>query len=388
MSISMALFSPPTSSPLQNSNLIPKISLSLLSTKRISLVSLTRASSDNGTSTPASATVSATTVEAPKPVAVEEVQVKSPSENGTVGGEETDLTTTTTEIKFQDAKWVNGTWDLKQFEKEGKTDWDSVIVAEAKRRKWLEDNPETTSNDEPVLFDTSIIPWWAWMKRYHLPEAELLNGRAAMVGFFMAYFVDSLTGVGLVDQMGNFFCKTLLFVAVAGVLFIRKNEDLDKLKGLIEETTLYDKQWQAAWKEPESSSSSTVSSKKNLHEVVRHKENQGRYPDHSPTIPPRPTGTGRSWRPNGNHVKSAVTGSRTRDGGHLSRGLWRCRRWGHELTVDTEAFERTVVEISKLGGSGGGQFNVPPGRWLTTPFNLTSHMTLFLAEDSEILGVD
>ncbi|WZZ73554.1 hypothetical protein YC2023_084924 [Brassica napus] len=68
--------------------------------------------------------------------------------------------------------------------------------------------------------------------------------------------------------------------------------------------------------------------------------------------------------------------------------LWRCRRWGHELTVDTEAFERAVVEISKLGGSGSGQFNVPPGRWLTTPFNLTSHMTLFLAEDSEILGVD
>ncbi|KAL0737309.1 hypothetical protein Bca4012_013519 [Brassica carinata] len=264
MSISMALFSPPISSPLQNPNLIPKISLSLLSTKRLSLV---RASSDNGTSTPASTTVSATsTVEAPKPasVAVEEVPVKSPSENGAVGGEETDLTTTTTttEIKFQDAKWVNGTWDLKQFEKEGKTDWDSVIVSEAKRRKWLEENPETTTNDEPVLFDTSIIPWWAWMKRYHLPEAELLNGRAAMVGFFMAYFVDSLTGVGLVDQMGNFFCKTLLFVAVAGVLFIRKNEDLDKLKGLIEETTLYDKQWQAAWKEPESPSSSTVSSKK------------------------------------------------------------------------------------------------------------------------------
>ncbi|KAF5734255.1 lil3 family protein [Tripterygium wilfordii] len=56
------------------------------------------------------------------------------------------------------------------------------------------------------------------------------KGRAAMVGFFMAYLVDSLTGVGLVDQMGNFFCKTLLFVAVVGVLLIRKNEDLDKLK--------------------------------------------------------------------------------------------------------------------------------------------------------------
>ncbi|KAF3500220.1 hypothetical protein F2Q69_00041808 [Brassica cretica] len=260
MSISMALFSPPISSSLRNPYLSPKNSLSLLSTKRFSLLSVTRASSDNGASTTDSAAVSATTVEIPKPasVTVEEVPSKSPEESSS---DETDLPTTETGIKFEDAKWVNGTWDLKQFEKDGKTDWDSIIVAEAKRRKWLEDNPETTTNAEPVLFDTSIIPWWAWMKRYHLPEAELLNGRAAMIGFFMAYFVDSLTGVGLVDQMGNFFCKTLLFVAVAGVLFIRKNEDLDKLKGLIEETTLYDKQWQAAWKEPESSSS-TVSSKK------------------------------------------------------------------------------------------------------------------------------
>ncbi|KAG2303784.1 hypothetical protein Bca52824_032435 [Brassica carinata] len=61
---------------------------------------------------------------------------------------------------------------------------------------------------------------------------------------------------------------------------------------------------------------------------------------------------------------------------------------GDGVTVDTEAFERAVVEISKLGGSGGGQLNVPPGQWLTAPFNLTSHMTLFLAEDSEILGVE
>lgn len=61
---------------------------------------------------------------------------------------------------------------------------------------------------------------------------------------------------------------------------------------------------------------------------------------------------------------------------------------GDGVAVNTEAFERAVVEISKLGGSGGGQLNVPPGRWLTAPFNLTSHMTLFLAEDSEILGVE
>ncbi|GAA0184822.1 hypothetical protein LIER_32110 [Lithospermum erythrorhizon] len=158
-------------------------------------------------------------------------------------------------VKFEDPKWVNGTWNLTQFQKDGNTDWDAVIDAEARRRKWLENNPESSSNDEPVMFDTSIIPWWAWMKRFHLPEAELLNGRAAMVGFFMAYFVDSLTGVGLVDQMGNFFCKTLLFIAVAGILLIRKNEDFKNLKKLLEETTFYDKQWQATWQDETSSNS-------------------------------------------------------------------------------------------------------------------------------------
>lgn len=152
-------------------------------------------------------------------------------------------------IKFEDPKWVGGTWDLNQFQKDGKTDWDAVIDSEARRRKWLESNPETSTNDAPIVFDTSIIPWWAWIKRFHLPEAERLNGRAAMIGFFMAYLVDSLTGVGLVDQMSNFFCKTLLFIAVAGVLVIRKNEDLDNLKKLLDETTFYDKQWQATWQD-------------------------------------------------------------------------------------------------------------------------------------------
>ncbi|KAG6501528.1 hypothetical protein ZIOFF_041409 [Zingiber officinale] len=180
--------------------------------------------------------------------------------------------------KFKDPRWIGGTWDLTQFLKDGKTDWDAVldaavsydkldydsmtiqdrlisciILSEVRRRKWLEDNPEASSNEEPVILDTSIIPWWTWVKRFHLPEAEVLNGRAAMIGFFMAYFVDSLTGVGLVDQMGNFFCKTLLFVAVAGVLLIRKTEDINTLKKLLEETTFYDKQWQATWLEDKSS---------------------------------------------------------------------------------------------------------------------------------------
>ncbi|XVF48861.1 hypothetical protein PTKIN_Ptkin03bG0222400 [Pterospermum kingtungense] len=61
---------------------------------------------------------------------------------------------------------------------------------------------------------------------------------------------------------------------------------------------------------------------------------------------------------------------------------------GDGVTVNTAAFERAVLAISKFGKKGGGQLNVPPGKWLTAPFNLTSHMTLFLAEDAEILGLE
>eukprot|EP01018_Ginkgo_biloba_P019726 Gb_09006 [translate_table: standard] len=118
-----------------------------------------------------------------------------------------------------------------------------------RRRKWLEDKPEALSSNEPVIFDTSLVPWWAWVKRFHLPEAELLNGRAAMIGFFMAYLVDSLTGVGLVDQMNSVFGKLFLLITVAGVLLIRKIEDVAKLKQLVKEFNLYDKQWQAAWQD-------------------------------------------------------------------------------------------------------------------------------------------
>ncbi|XP_060188236.1 probable polygalacturonase [Lycium barbarum] len=61
---------------------------------------------------------------------------------------------------------------------------------------------------------------------------------------------------------------------------------------------------------------------------------------------------------------------------------------GDGVTLNTLAFERAVLAISKLGKKGGGQLNVPPGYWLTAPFNLTSHMTLFLAEGAVILGID
>ncbi|URD83530.1 Lil3 protein [Musa troglodytarum] len=32
-------------------------------------------------------------------------------------------------LKFEDTRWVGGTWDMRQFRKNGSTDWDAVIHA-------------------------------------------------------------------------------------------------------------------------------------------------------------------------------------------------------------------------------------------------------------------
>ncbi|KAJ0051434.1 hypothetical protein Pint_01340 [Pistacia integerrima] len=113
-------------------------------------------------------------------------------------------------------------------------------LVEAKRRRLLEMYPESATNQEPVVFRSSIIPWWAWLRSSHPPEAELLNGRAAMVGFFMAYIVDSLTGLDVVGHTGNLVCKA----GVVGVILFRQTEDFKKLKNLADEATMYNKQWQ------------------------------------------------------------------------------------------------------------------------------------------------
>lgn len=130
-----------------------------------------------------------------------------------------------------------------------------------------------------MLFDTAEIPWWAWVRRFHLPEAEKLNGRAAMMGYVLALFVDQLTGarrggalgapatskapaccpapgavlpspisapttppplcpaagVGLLDQQNSFIGKVLLHVCVFAILLVRTTSDLDKYKNLIDE---------------------------------------------------------------------------------------------------------------------------------------------------------
>lgn len=150
--------------------------------------------------------------------------------------------------RFVDDRWVGGRWDLSKFRNAaGETDWDAVIDAEMARRKLLEESPIPSTNEEPVLFDTSEIPWWAWVRRFHLPEAEKLNGRAAMVGYFMALIVDQLTGYGLLDQQNSFLGKVLLHLTVFAVLLVRSTADLDKYKNLLDEATFYDRQWNATW---------------------------------------------------------------------------------------------------------------------------------------------
>ncbi|XP_039121430.1 probable polygalacturonase [Dioscorea cayenensis subsp. rotundata] len=59
---------------------------------------------------------------------------------------------------------------------------------------------------------------------------------------------------------------------------------------------------------------------------------------------------------------------------------------GDGETLNTLAFRRAVEELGRFGDKGGSQLNVPPGRWLTGSFNLTSNFTLFLEEGAVILG--
>ena len=52
-------------------------------------------------------------------------------------------------------------------------------------------------------------------------QAEKANGRAAMVGYFLAYFVDSWTGAGLYDQQNSFLGKLALHLVVFAILIFR-----------------------------------------------------------------------------------------------------------------------------------------------------------------------
>ncbi|KAL5984398.1 hypothetical protein ACLOJK_018502 [Asimina triloba] len=59
---------------------------------------------------------------------------------------------------------------------------------------------------------------------------------------------------------------------------------------------------------------------------------------------------------------------------------------GDGVKLNTKAFQAAIDHLSKLSSDGGGQLFVPPGKWLTGSFNLTSHFTLYLHKDAVILA--
>lgn len=59
---------------------------------------------------------------------------------------------------------------------------------------------------------------------------------------------------------------------------------------------------------------------------------------------------------------------------------------GDGKTLNTIAFRNAIFYLKSFADKGGAQLYVPPGRWLTGSFNLTSHLTLFLEKGAVILG--
>ncbi|RZS29067.1 hypothetical protein BHM03_00062757 [Ensete ventricosum] len=59
---------------------------------------------------------------------------------------------------------------------------------------------------------------------------------------------------------------------------------------------------------------------------------------------------------------------------------------GDGVTSNTAAFAAAVANLSKVAYDDGAMLVVPAGRWLTGPFNLTNHFTLFLDHGAVILA--
>ncbi|KAK9094832.1 hypothetical protein Scep_026301 [Stephania cephalantha] len=55
-------------------------------------------------------------------------------------------------------------------------------------------------------------------------------------------------------------------------------------------------------------------------------------------------------------------------------------------TSNTKAFKAAIDQLGKLASDGGSMLIVPPGKWLTGSFNLTSHFTLYIHKDAVLLG--
>ncbi|KAL9400847.1 hypothetical protein Peur_004696 [Populus x canadensis] len=59
---------------------------------------------------------------------------------------------------------------------------------------------------------------------------------------------------------------------------------------------------------------------------------------------------------------------------------------GDGKTLNTLAFQNAIFYLKSFTDKGGAQLYVPPGKWLTGSFSLTSHLTLFVEKGAVILG--
>jgi polygalacturonase len=59
---------------------------------------------------------------------------------------------------------------------------------------------------------------------------------------------------------------------------------------------------------------------------------------------------------------------------------------GDGKTLNTKVFNTAITKLSEYAKDGGALLIVPPGKWLTGSFNLTSHFTLFLQKGAIILA--
>lgn len=60
---------------------------------------------------------------------------------------------------------------------------------------------------------------------------------------------------------------------------------------------------------------------------------------------------------------------------------------GDGKTSNTKAFQTAIDHLAQYGSHGGGSLlYVPPGKYLTGSFNLTSHFTLFLHRNAVLLA--
>ncbi|KAI3458100.1 hypothetical protein Pfo_014763, partial [Paulownia fortunei] len=59
---------------------------------------------------------------------------------------------------------------------------------------------------------------------------------------------------------------------------------------------------------------------------------------------------------------------------------------GDGTTSNTAAFKAAIANLSKVASDGGAELVVPPGKWLTGSFDLTSYFTLYIHKEAVLLA--